>query len=63
LQRLIDVMDSITEKSIKTLFKGHAKKQAQFTTELSDLRIEKSGGLLFKVKGGPKMVVTFVGPK
>ena len=60
---MIDVMDSITEKSIKTLFKGHAKKQAQFTTELSDLRIEKSGGLLFKVKGGPKMVVTFVGPK
>jgi hypothetical protein len=59
---MIDVMDVIIEKTIKTLFKDHPKKRVDFTAKLADLRIEKAGGLVFRTKGGPNFVVTFVGP-
>ena len=58
------LMSGSAEKAIKTLFKGHDQKQKEFTEELSDLRIEKDGGLVFKdTEGAPKIVVTFVGSK
>ena len=58
------VVDAIIAKAIRTLFKGHDKKQREFLDELSDLRIEKAGGLVFKgPKGAHKIIVTFVGSK
>lgn len=60
---MIDVLDTILEKAIKTIFKGHQKEQKEFAEKLSDLRIEKDGGLVFKGKGAPKIIVTFVGSK
>jgi hypothetical protein len=61
---MIDTMDRICEKTIKTLFKGHSKKVEEFTEELSDLRIEKSGGMVIKggAEGAPKLIVAFVKP-
>ena len=60
MQLMIDVIDTITAKAIKTFFKGHQKKQTEFSKELSDLRIEKAGGLVLKgPKGAPKFIVTF----
>jgi hypothetical protein len=61
---MITVMDVIVEKSIKTLFTGQDKKQGELRKELSDLRVEKAGGFVFKgPKGAPKIIVTFVGAK
>ena len=61
---MIDIMDEVVEKSTKTLFKGNSKKQERFAEALTDLRIEKEGGLVFKGQPGtPKIVVTFVGSK
>jgi hypothetical protein len=61
---MIDAMDVILEKAIKTLFKGNRKKQGGFSQELSDLRVEKDGGIVFKgPKGAPRIIVTFVGAK
>lgn len=61
---MIDVVDAIIAKAIRTFFKGHHKKQREFLDELSDLRIEKAGGLVFKgPKGAHKIIVTFVGSK
>jgi hypothetical protein len=62
LRCVIEMMDLIVAKANKTLFKGQDKKQKEFAEELDDLRTEKSGGLVFKgPRGGPKIVVTFVG--
>jgi hypothetical protein len=64
IKLMIDTMDRITEKAIKTLFKGQDKKQKELQ-ELSDLRIEKEGGLVFKGKGkrGARIIVIFAAPK
>jgi len=60
---MIDAMDTIVEKAIKTILVGQDKKQKEFAADLSDLRIEKGGGLVFKGRGTPKIIVTFVGSK
>lgn len=63
LRLIIDSMDQIVEKAIGTLFKTDASRRAQFGERLRDLRIEKSGGLVFEgPSGGPKIRITFVGP-
>jgi hypothetical protein len=51
IRLMIDVMDAISQKAIKTIFKGDDKTQKEFSGELANLRIEKAGGLVFK---GPK---------
>jgi hypothetical protein len=59
---MIEVMDEIIEKSIGTLFKGDIKRQEQFTQDLADLRIEKTGGLVIKgPEGAPKVIVIVAG--
>jgi hypothetical protein len=61
---MIDVLDTILDKTIKTIFKGHEKKQQEFNEKLSDLRTERDGGLVFGGVGPmPKIIVTFVGSK
>jgi hypothetical protein len=61
---MINVMDTICTKAIETLFKGQDKKQKEFTEELSDVRIERDGGHVFKgPKGAPKLIITVAGSK
>jgi hypothetical protein len=58
---MIDVMDTISEKAIKTLFKGQEKRRKEFEDELSELRVEKAGGMVIKgPQGAPRIIVTFV---
>jgi hypothetical protein len=57
---MIDVMDKIIEKSIKALFRGHNKKQVEFSDQLSDLRVENNGGFVLGSGTGSKTIVTFV---
>lgn len=61
---MIEALDTILDKSIKTILKGHDKKKKEAEEKLSDLRIEREGGLVFGGDGrGPKIIVTFVNPK
>lgn len=61
VKMMIDVMDSIIDKSMKTVFQKNSKHVAEITSELDDLRVEKAGGWVSKAEGGPKLIVTFVG--
>jgi uncharacterized protein YutE (UPF0331/DUF86 family) len=56
----IDILDGVVAKSIGTILKVKKDKKL-FLDKLSDLRIEKAGGLVFKSDSGPKLIVTFVG--
>jgi hypothetical protein len=60
---MIDVMDSIIEKSMTTIFEENSKLRADVASEFGDLRIEKANGLVSKTNGGLKLIVTFVGTK
>jgi hypothetical protein len=61
---MIDVMDEIIDKSIDTIYKRFDKKKIEFGERLSELRIEKEGGLVIGgVNGGLKIIVTFVSSK
>ena len=60
---IIDVLDRIIEKSAKTIFEANSNQKKEIESELTDLRVEKAGGLVFKADGGPKIVVTFAGAK
>jgi hypothetical protein len=58
---MIDVIDAILEKSIKTIYRGESKKQDKFRRRLEDLRLERKGGLVIGVEGGPQLVITVAG--
>jgi hypothetical protein len=58
---MVDVLDIVVEKSIGTIFRGNIAKKSEFAERLSDLRVEKCGGYVFKAEGGPKLIVTFIG--
>ncbi|TWI65851.1 hypothetical protein IQ16_05106 [Bradyrhizobium huanghuaihaiense] len=60
VKMMIDVMDSIIEKSMTTIFEKSSKQKAEIASELDDLRIEKAGGWVSKTEAGPKLIVTFV---
>lgn len=60
---MIDVMDSIIEKSMSTIFEENSKQRADVASEFDDFRIEKAGGLVSKTNEEPKLIVTFVGTK
>lgn len=57
LELMIDSMDKIYEKSIKTFFRGNQKKVKEFSQELEYLRIEKNGGLVIESVDGTKIVI------
>jgi hypothetical protein len=63
VKMMIDVMDSIIEKSTKTIFEKNSNQMQEIMSEQEDLRIEKAGGLVLKGDDGPKLIVTFVGTK
>jgi hypothetical protein len=60
IELVVDILDGIVEKSIGTILKANKNKK-EFLDKLSDLRIEKAGGLVVESEGGPKLIVTFVG--
>jgi hypothetical protein len=62
LRLLISVLDETIEKAIKTFFKESKDKQSEFSSELSDLRVEKDGGFVIRVGQDTKIVVSFIGP-
>jgi hypothetical protein len=61
VEMMIDVIDSIIGKSMKTIFQKNSKHKAEIASELDDLRVEKAGGWVAKTDGGPKLIVTLVG--
>lgn len=64
-EALATILDRIYEKSISTLFKGHATKVKEFSEELHDLREQRDGNMIIKVIAGTddkhtKMKIKFV---
>lgn len=54
---LVDLMDKVYEKTIKTLYRGQTKKLEEFMDKLKDLRIAKDGGSVIDLPGGEKIVI------
>jgi hypothetical protein len=63
IKMMIGMLDSIIEKSMATIFEKNNKHKAEIASELDDLRVEKAGGWVAKMDGGPKLIVTLVGTK
>lgn len=62
---IVSILDSIYEKSVKTLFKGHSKRIEEFTNRLADLRFVRAGNGLIHAgdKNDPISIrVVFVSP-
>ena len=60
LNVMIDLLDKILEKAIKTLFKGQETCEIclEFTERLKELRVEKDGGFVIQVPNGNKLIIT-----
>jgi hypothetical protein len=60
LDMMIELLDKIMEKSIKTLFKGQesSKNSIEFSEKLKDLRILRKGGIVLQIPGGNKLIIT-----
>ncbi|MGO8799684.1 MAG: hypothetical protein ACLQJL_11430 [Roseiarcus sp.] len=61
LYLIIDILDGAIEKSINTFYRGQNDKKKKPLEGLKDLRIEKSGGMVWVTPGGPKIIITFAG--
>jgi hypothetical protein len=60
LNMMIELLDKIMEKAIKTLFKGQESSESciEFTKVLEDLRVLRKGGIVHKLPDGTKLIVT-----
>ena len=60
LSVMIDLLDKILEKAIRTLFKGQETCEIclDFTERLKELRVEKDGGFVIQVSNGNKLIIT-----
>jgi len=54
---IIAVLESVYEKAVRTLFKGHQKRLAEFNEKLTDLRTERDGGLVLRMGQDRKLVI------
>jgi hypothetical protein len=54
---VIAMLDTVYEKAVRTLFKGHQKKLAEFHDKLADLRTERDGGLVLRMAQDTKLVI------
>jgi hypothetical protein len=60
LETLIEMLDRILQKAIKTLYKGQEKSEGHITFlgKLEDLRIVRKGGLVSRLRDGTKFIIT-----
>lgn len=60
LNMMVELLDNILEKAIKTLFKGQetSKNCIEFLEKLDDLRILRNGGFVQKLPNGRKLIMT-----
>lgn len=54
---LISVMDSMYAEAIQTLYRDQDKKLAELKERLQDLRIEKDGGIVWRLPQGGKLMI------
>jgi hypothetical protein len=57
IKLMIDLLDQIIEKSIRTVFRGKSNKIAEFDKRLEELRIERGGGSVIKIADGETTIV------
>jgi hypothetical protein len=60
LNTMIELLDRILEKALKTLFKGQetSKNRIKFSEKLADLRIIRKGGFVQQSPNGRKLIIT-----
>lgn len=59
LEAIIELMDRILDKAIKTLYKGQKKCQKcmEFSEKIEDLRFIRKGGSVSKLPNGTKLII------
>lgn len=60
---LTEAMDTVYEKSIRTLYKGQGKKLQEAAQRLEDLRTTKGGGFVLRFPKGGKLVIHTAAPR
>lgn len=60
LTLMVEMLDKIVEKAIKTLFKGQESNKicVKFSERLNNLRIHKNGGEVYEIHDGSKLIIT-----
>ena len=60
LNTMVELLDKIMEKAVKTLFKGQESSKActQFSEVLNDLRVLRKGGIVHRLPEGRKLIIT-----
>lgn len=58
---IVEVLDQIYEKAVKTLFRSDEKRIAEFHAKLDELRVIRDGGSVIDVPGGPKIIIHTIG--
>ncbi|MGD0784478.1 MAG: hypothetical protein ABR969_01540 [Sedimentisphaerales bacterium] len=60
LNTMVELLDRILEKALKTLFKGQetSKNCIEFSEKLADLRIIRKGGIVLQPPNGRKLIIT-----
>jgi len=54
---VISVLDTVYDKALGTLFKGENKKLEEYREKLADLRMERDGGLVFRISQDTKVMI------
>jgi hypothetical protein len=54
---MIDLLDKIYEKTVKTLYKSEKKKRDEFIEKLHELRIIREGGVVISFSDGGKLII------
>ena len=57
LALMVDVLDKIYEKTVKTVYKSNKKKIEELNQKLHDLRIVRDGGVVMDLPGGTKLII------
>jgi len=57
---MVELLDRILGKALKTLFKGQetSKNYIEFSEKLADLRIIRKGGIVLQPPNGRKLIIT-----
>jgi hypothetical protein len=54
---MVDILDKIYEKTVKTLCKSNKKKIEELNQKLQDLRIVRDGGFVMDLSPGRKLII------
>jgi hypothetical protein len=60
LELMVDLLDEIYEKTIKTVYKSDSRQKKEFIAKLDDLRIIRKGGSVIELPEGKKLIINVI---